>query len=194
MVRMSQELLKRRTHMLEAHEMGLAPHTFIVSMAEDSTKDIEDPVLQKTRFGKEYEKLKFDWYRGRLGPNGWLRKLIDLGEIEDIHSRHIFQLRQIQTESMRMIKDRQTNSPMMRLMAMSRIQASIQDERKYLGIKPLTQPEILTEKELQEVEVRMEGDKFYNLLYATDPELAEEMIKKIIRAGGISDANLTGHM
>jgi len=186
-VRMTQALVSRRRRMLDAAEMGIKPHTFIKEMAEEAVSNISDPVEREVEYQRAYDRLQKDWYSRRLGPNGWLRKLEEIGEIEDITQRQLYQLRQIQFYSMRMIKDIREMSPMIRNMAMGKLMSSIQMERKILGIRPIIQPDILSSSEIEELEVRLQGDQFYELLTAADPEMAQEIIKKIIRVGDLPE-------
>ena len=189
---MTKALIKRRKMMLDAFEMGTQPITFLSKMAEDAVIDIPDPEEQKKTYDREYRKLERDWHR-RMGPRGWIHKLEEIEEISGVTSRQIYQVRQVQFFAMRMMRDVREIPPMIQTIAMGRLLSSINLENKIRGIRPPVQPDILTVDEIEELEVRLQSDQFYDLLYAADPELTQAFIKKIVRISDLPDIDLKDH-
>lgn len=199
---MRQELFERRMRMHKAYRVGVRPIVFIDDMAEKavdktfndlkkkgkapSTEDYE--TWSKREYDKEFEKLKRDWAR-RKGPDGWFRKLAFETSNQDRFAEYILELDASRQKCNRYIEDPET-PPKLLPGFMYALGASIKQQAAFLGMDVVVIP---TLSEMAAVSVRLQGDQFYDLLYAADPELTQTFIKKIVRISDLPNIDLNDH-
>jgi len=188
-------LWERRTYFVKAHRSGVRPEIFINQRAKENVDtliselkvsdpsslpiDVEFEDWYEKELKREYERLRRDWSR-RLGPDGWLRKLVDTTDAMDIISDQMLELDRIRMRC-RSIYEDSTKKPGQQIAAMYPVMIAMKTQRELMGIRPIVQPDIMTEIEVVKKERRMLGDQWFDIAYMADPDGAIKLIKKMSR-------------
>jgi len=74
-----------------------------------------------------------------------------------------------------------SQKPGQQIVAMYPAISAMKMQREIMGIRPIDQPELITELEIEAGERRLFGDQWFDINYKIDPEATIKLIKKMSR-------------
>lgn len=161
---------ERRLEMLKAARMNVKPKTFIPILAE--------------KYGVNEKTMWRDWQR-RKGINGWILKLVALGDVYTVISTQLIDnaLKQGELEG----ASAQHVSLSMKATVSAELRALRAEQRDIMGILPLVQQPVILEPEPVPMAPAM---ALFDAFIQIDKEATIKIVRKMLR----SEAYLEGHL